>query len=211
MLQHMAAKPAAEPDGEDGSENTKDPRLVVGTNPDTVAEGLVTHDSEEALKASVKVVAECKAIKGLTMLRDEKDQYWLLSQGEDMKLLANTVLGSVGGGHFIPYDGTKRCILWQLPLGDKTLVQLTQGPSEGDEPKTGKFTVGTLYTIAKDIESKATSSIKLTSYGSLLPAGIAGKHQYLFEFPDDHEKHTKMMFQPSAGATTCRDVAATCQ
>ena len=45
----------------------------------------------------------------------------------------------------------------------------------------------------------------MTSYGKVEPKGIAGKHGYTFEFPDDHPKHTPMDFvlsKAKAGAQT---------
>ena len=198
---------AAGPEGESAG-NVTDARAAssMGNQPPEEAMGLVTFESEETLKASVKVVAECKSHgKGLTLLRDEKECYYLMAKGEDMKVSSGTQVGGVGGGHFIPYDGTKRCVQWRLPLGDKTVIQLAKGAADGDgEPESAKaapkIITGTLYAITRDIEDAATSPPKLTSYGALIPSGSAGRHQYLFEFPEDHEMHNKMMFQPSPGA-----------
>jgi hypothetical protein len=205
LLQNMATKVGADGkiEDEDGNGESKDGRLGSGDpGPELEAEGLITHESEDKLKAVAKVVAECKTGKGLTLLRDDKEQYYLLAKGEDMKVPSNTTLGSIGGGHFIPHDGTKRCVLWKLPHGDKTLVQVHQSSGEDDakDSKAPKITTGTLYAIARDIEQRSTPPIKLTSYGNLIPAGTAGRQQYLFEYPEGHEKHKAMMFQPSQGA-----------
>jgi hypothetical protein len=193
----------------DGRTNGAPPpnNMLPNKDPSPAAMDLISFESEEKLKASVKVVAECKAgAKGLTLFRDDKDCYYLLAKGEDTKIPAGTHIGGIGGGCFVPYDGdTKRCVRWQLPLGDKTLVQLAKGASEGEgESAKGppKVISGTLYAIARDIEASATAPPKLTSYGSLIPAGTAGRHHYMFEFPDDHEKHKKMMFQPTPGTVT---------
>jgi len=61
-----------------------------------------------------------------------------------------------------------------------------------------KFTSGTLYAIARELEASASAPPKMTAFGKLTPAGTAGRHQYVFEFPEDHEKHEATAFVPSA-------------
>ena len=170
----MASAGAPSPEA-DSVANVTDGRTATsaGHQPPEEAMGLITFMSKEKLKSSAKVVAECKSHgKGLTLLRDDKDCFYLLAKAEDTKVPSGTQLGGIGGGHFLPYDGAKRRIRWQLPLGDKTVIQLTKG-SDGDvEPQAAassksppKVLTGTLYAIARDIADAATSP-KLTSYGA---------------------------------------------
>ena len=75
---------------------------------------------------------------------------------------------------------------WCLPDGDKTCVQLAT-PEENDNRAKPK--VGTLYTVIKPLEKAASqkgSPLTLTSYGKIEAKGAAGKHGYVFEFPDIH-------------------------
>lgn len=202
MLAHMVDSAKGSSEGVAETDGRVD---MAKADPGTPVE-LGTYESEEALKAQVKIVAECKSTdKAVHMLKDEKETFYLVAKGDDYIVAPGLHLGGVGGGHVIPRDAdNKRCWPWSFPQGDKTLVQLASPTAteeeEAKDAKGTKFITGTLYAIARDLEAKSAVAPKLTSFGGLLPAGTAGRHQYVFECPEDDEKHEQLAFYPSPGS-----------
>ena len=146
--------------------------------------------------------------KNITLLKDDKDSFYLMSKSEDAFLPKDTLLGGIGGGTIVALDpGNNRCIPWRLSRGDRTVVQLTRAASEGDEGgiKATKLTTATLYTIARDLEAQSTAAPKLTSFGQLKPTTAGGQHGYELEYPEGHPKHESLAFVPSPA----KDKAAT--
>ena len=157
---------------------------------------LVTYASEEELRAKVTISHSTKAVdKSLTLFKDAKESYYLMSAKERV-LNMGTHLGGIGGGSLLPEDPeAKRCWPWALPDGDKTWVQLNRAASEGEDgTKAPKVISGTLYAICREIETNGTGPPKLTSFGNLIPSGTAGRHEYRFEVPRDHERHERLSF-----------------
>lgn len=168
-------------------------------DPTAKAAELVEYDSEEVLRANVRIVAETKsAYKSIHLLRDDKEVFYLVARADDEVLPIGTHLGGVGGGTVLDADvGQKRCFPWRFAEGDKTWVQLNRVASEDDSSKAPKFSGGTLYSIVRELEANAPAPPKLTAFGQLTPSGAAGRHQYVFEFPEDHEKHKAVAFVPT--------------
>ena len=70
---------------------------------------------------------------------------------------------------------------WDLPLGDKTVVQIQIGGDDTEADKKAKPKLGTLYVLAKAYEKKAAQNggaLTLTSYGKLEPEDQAGNHGF---------------------------------
>jgi hypothetical protein len=110
-----------------------------------------------------------------------------------------TQLGGVGGGSILHQDeDAKKVWPWDMPLNDKTFVQLQRASGEEGDQATRKVAGGTLYSHVRDIEVAGAKPPKLTSFGELRPVGNAGRHQYEFQFPRDSEQHERMAFVPSA-------------
>jgi hypothetical protein len=80
-----------------------------------------------------------------------------------------------------------------LPKGDKTWVQLQKVKSDSGEAS-APFVCGTLYSIIREIESKSTKVIKLTSYGEAKPVTENGLQRYEFTTPKGAENHREMDF-----------------
>jgi hypothetical protein len=192
------AKLAGTDEAKEGEPDTKggDARTPNRAGAQPPAE-LATYASEEELRAKVTITYSAKAVdKSITLFKDATETYYLVSAKERV-LDMGTHLGGIGGGSLLPEDPeAKRCWPWVLPDGDKTWVQLNRAPSEGeDATKTApKVTSGTLYAITREIEASSTGPPKLTSFGSLIPSGTPGRHEYRFEFPRDHERHEKLSF-----------------
>ena len=165
----------------------------------TEAIELAKHESEEALKAAVKITHTVKsAEKGITMYKDEKDNYYLMAI-KDAVVKEGTQLGGIGGGSILHQDAdAKKVWPWDMPLQDKTFVQLQRATSD-DDSTAKKLVSGTLCSIARDIETTHAKAPRLTSFGELRPGGTAGRHQYVFQYPRDAEGHEMLAFVPSAG------------
>jgi hypothetical protein len=162
---------------------------------------LAKHDSEEALKAAVKVTHSVKsAEKGITFFKDETDNFYMMAV-KDTVVQEGTQVGGVGGGAILRQDDdAKKVWPWDMPRNDKTFVQMQRAASEEGDQASKKITSGTLYSIARDIEASGAKPPKLTCFGELRPVGTAGRHQYEFEFPRDSDQHERMAFVPSAGS-----------
>ena len=165
---------------------------------------LVTYGSEEELKGTATITHSARsADRAVTILKDDKENYFLMTTKDKHVLKEGTHVGGVGGGAVVAEDGElKRCWPWWLPKADKTWVELNRPPVEGDDSAKAalKYTAGTLYSVVRELEASATSPPKLTSFGALMPSGSPGRHEYKFEFPRDHESHEKLAFVPSPGA-----------
>ena len=89
-----------------------------------------------------------------------------------------------------------------LPDGDKTFVQLA--PSKADEDSgIKKPKESTLCMMAKPLEKKAAEkggALSMTSFGKLLPATTAGKHELKFEFPFGHQQRKGKQYVENACA-----------
>lgn len=219
LLQDMAMSRSADDSKDDLGLEIQDARARLPTELADEATGLVFFESEDKLKATVKVTAECRSCdKAVHVLKDEKDNFYLLAKGDDYIVPAGAHLGGLGGGHMLPLEADcKRCVPWSFPQGDRTLVQLAKNIGEGEpdgqgkEAKGPKFVTGTLYAIVRDIEATAMAPPKLTSFGSLIPCGTAGRRQYSFEVPEDHEKHEKLAFVPAPGGRDGKEKVTSAQ
>jgi len=162
---------------------------------------LAKHESEEALKAAVTITHTAKsAERAITMFKDDKDNYYLMSP-RDLVVKEGTQLGGVGGGSVLRQDpDAKKVWPWDMPLGDKTRVQLQKASSD-DQQAPRQIVHGTLYSIVRDIETANSKAPKMTGFGQLRPGGTAGRHQYEFEFGRDSESHENLAFVPSPGGT----------
>jgi hypothetical protein len=193
LLSHLVQAADKPEDAQETMPDGRDPDL------DTKAE-LVVHESEETLKATTKITAECKSgHRSVHILKDDKDVFYLVARADDEVLPVGTHIGGVGGGTVLPAENdVKRCWRWSLPAGDKTWVQLSRtANTEDGESKGPKFSGGTLYAIVRELEASMAAPPKMTSFGQLTPAGVAGRHQYTFEFPEDKEGHQAMAFVPT--------------
>ena len=164
------------------------------------SETLMEFESLDALRAVSTISAECRATtKTITLLRDDSKRVaYLVCKAEDTVLAAGTPLGGVGGGQILDADEQHvKAVPWDLPSGDQTWVQLENkkgdrnAEEESDAPK---FISGTLYAIARQIESKSTKPLKITSFGDLIPVTEAGLQKYTFSSPHDAENHRKLDF-----------------
>ena len=59
------------------------------------------------------------------------------------------------------------------------------------------------------MEASATTSLKLTGFGELIPNGEAGRHSYTLERPPEDPKHECFEFVPTPGAKS-RLTAGSC-
>ena len=190
------AKLAAMDEAKEVPDTEKDARTPDPASTQPPAE-LVTYASEEELKAKVTISHSAKAVdKSITLFKDTKESYYLVS-AKDQVLSMGTHLGGIGGGTVAAEEPeAKRCWPWALPDGDKTWVQLNRAASEGEDATetAPKISSGTLYAISREIEASSTGPPKLTSFGSLIPSGTPGRHEYRFEVPRDNERHEKLSF-----------------
>ena len=186
----------------DSSDVKGDARAGAGevADQEPVSPDLSTYESEESLKSKVNITHTAKAIdRSITLMKDDKENYFILA-AKDCVLNMGAHLGGVGGGSVVAEDtDSHRCWPWCLPKGDKTWVQCNRSAAEGEEKSAPKVVAGTLYSIVRDLEAGATGPPKLSSFGALLPAGTAGRHEYRFEHPRDVEQHEKLAFVPSPG------------
>jgi len=157
---------------------------------------LITFESEMALQNSTKISANCKSTaKGVQMFRDDiKQTVYLMAIKEDMVIKAGEMLGGIGGGAIVDRDEQLvSAIPWSLPLGDKTWCQLAREKEVADEDGgKSKYWSGNLYSILRDIESKCTKPIKLTSFGEVIPISVGGKQSYKFDVVEGEENHRKL-------------------
>jgi len=177
--------------GDNNSQQLHDARALPEGQVEVEEEApLTTWPDEASLKNVTSFAKEAKgAEKGTTLICDHKNTYYLLSRLEDRVILKGTLLGSVGGGSLLPTEsGERRSVVpWELPLGDRTLVQMMQSDDmevkDTKDAKEGKPSTGTLYSIVRELEASAATELTLTSFGRLLPKGEAGRHSYEFEYP----------------------------
>jgi hypothetical protein len=190
----------------DGNE---DKNLIDGRDGGNVGPGetgdeektLVEFESLDALKAHAQISIECKsALRAVTLLRDDQKQtVYAVAKNEDIVISKGTNLGGVGGGHILDSDEQKsKVVPWSLPEGDKTWVQLSKKSDDDGEDKC-KFVSGTLYSIIRDLESKSTQPLKLTSLGQVTPVTESGVHKYNFASPAGAENHRKLDFVLTPG------------
>ena len=202
-LTHLAPSGGAEaPEPEE----TADPRPGAEAN-DAIepATPLETVTSEEALKEKVKILGETKAQggRGVILLRTNDDAVWAVSRVKDHVILANTVLGGVGGGKLVATSPTAQpAVPFRLPKGDKTIV-VGQGANEDDDNEHANTKVVSLYTLVRQVQKAAGGkAYSLTSYGQLAPRqDTLGNRGYGFEaepkdVPADNDKFKSMSFLP---------------
>ena len=169
---------------------------------DECAQNLVEFESMEALKAHAAISAECKsAAKGVMLLLDDrKKTVYVVAKAEDIILSKGTMLGGIGGGHILDSDDTKtKAVPWTLPEGDKTWIQLAKTKGEDDGDDKSRFVSGTLYSIIRELESKSTKPLKLTSFGQVVATSEAGLQKYNFSSPEGAENHRRLDYVPSPG------------
>jgi hypothetical protein len=132
------------------------------------------------------------ADRRLELLLDSTGHFYLLAKGEDVLVDKHTVLGGVGGGTLQDAGADRgRSIPWALPKEDKTVLVL-----QGDEERE---VTGTLYALARDLESRSTGALTLTSFGRLMPRVEAGNHGYSLEFPPSAPGHVRKSFELQPG------------
>ena len=168
---------------------------------DDVTKDLVEFESLEALKAHAQISSECKsAIKAVTLLRDDQKQtVYAVAKNEDIVISKGTNVGGVGGGQILDSAADMiKVVPWSLPEGDKTWVQLTKKGDEDTEDKC-KFVSGSLYSILRELESKSTKPLKVTSFGAVTAVTEGGVHKYNFASPEGAENHRKLDFVLTAG------------
>ena len=165
-------------------------------------EELVTFESVAALKSKAKIETECKSFaKGCQMFRDDKNIVYLMALKDDIVIKAGEMLGGVGGGNIADRDHEQvKAVPWSFGKGDKTWTQLTKDKEnpDNDDGDKSKFMSGTLYSILRELESKATRPIKVTSFGEVVPGSAAGQQQYTFKCPESAENHRCMDYVLSA-------------
>ena len=138
--------------------------------------------------------------KHITMIRDDSNhEVWSLAKDDHHIVPKHTILGAFGSGNLSAHDASSSDVVpFKLPNGDKTVVQIVHGSEDESRANPG---CGTLYTLATTLEKKAASkgvSLIITAYGQLVPEGVAGKHQYTFQWPEGHPKHKAMDYFLSA-------------
>jgi hypothetical protein len=208
--------------GATASENPEEPEKTLADNrpadslPEPVSpnETLVTFESIGALKANSKIGVECKsAAKGVVMYRDDdKKTVFLMALKEDIVLKAGEMIGGIGGGHITDRDpDLLRAVPWSLPLGDKTWVQLSRDKDTGDEDGgKSKYWSGNLYSCLRDVESKCTKPIKLTSFGEVSAVSEGGQQKYTFKCPESAENHRSMDYVLTASKAGSKVSAQNC-
>jgi len=167
--------------------------------PETTAE-LVVYKSEKDLREATTIIAEARGGPKFNLLRDDKNSLYLVAHSGDAVLPVGTHLGGVGMGKLLPLESVesdeRRCFRWSLPAGDKTWVQLTRTHHDDSNSKVPKLLGGTLYAIVRGLEmdTPSTGPPNMTAFGRLVPVGSPGQHEYLVEFPEDHESHHGVAF-----------------
>ena len=140
-------------------------------------------------------------MKGIKLLKDDSTRtVYAMATFEDMHLEQGDNLGGVGGGNIIDEDPDRvRAISWALPLGDRTYVQLAKTKASGadDDDDKLKYSAGTFYSVVRELESKSTKPISITSFGEIKPIAENGLHKYEFGSPPGAENHRSMEFVPS--------------
>ena len=197
-LAFMADDDIRKGEGADDPRPDDDPKPV-----DPEKEGAtewVKFDTLEALRNHAPSLTSHPAMgdKQVTLLRDDKrGELWVMSKDGDHTLNKNIVLGGFGSGSLKPRDlmddsSDTQGVPFGLQNGDKTYVEVITGVDDEGKAKRGSF-----YSLVKPLEKKAAvkgMSLKVTSYGKLIPEGSAGNHSFSFEFPESHEKHKAMDF-----------------
>jgi len=159
---------------------------------------LVSFESLDNLKATCNIVSTAKGIdKSLTLLKDDKEAFYIMSS-KDVVLNVGAQIGGVGGGSVLPEDpSAKKCWPWDLPQGDETWVQVARAAVDGADDAKPKVVPGALYAQARESKASATGPPKLTSLGKLIPSGNAGRHAYSLEHPRDPLEHENLAFTPT--------------
>jgi hypothetical protein len=117
-------------------------------------------------------------------------------------LKAGDLMGGIGGGILVDADAAKvKAVPWTLPFGDKTWVQVESNKSkekdEGTQSKS-KYSSGTLYSCLRELDSKSTKPIQLTSFGVATPISENGSQKYTFATPPGAENHRAMEYALTA-------------
>lgn len=189
-------------DPESETKQLEDNRPKNDTDPEPSAEQLMVFESEQALHNTAKISASCKsAAKGVQMFFDDsKKTMYLMAIKEDLVVKPGEMLGGIGGGNIVDRDpDLVRAVPWSLPTGDKTWVQLSRDKDTADEDGgKSKYWSGSLYSILRDVESKCTKPIKLTSFGEAVPVSEGGQQHYQFKCPETAENHRCMDYVPTA-------------
>lgn len=172
---------------------------------------LLTFESLAALKSNAKITVECKsAAKGVIMLMDDdKKIVYMMAMKEDVVIKAGEMVGGVGGGHITDRDDAlAKAVPWSLPQGDKTWVQLARDKDITDEEGgKSKYWSGNLYSCLRDVESKCSKPIKLTSFGEIIPVSENGQQKYTFKSPESAENHRNMDYVLTAGKANSKIAA----
>ena len=171
---------------------------------DPGAEKYIIFESVDALKVAFKIAAECKSsVKGVVMYRDQDSKaIFFCATREEVTLKPGDFLGGVGGGILVDSDELKvKAVPWTLPFGDKTWVQLENNKNkekDADGIKC-KYSSGTLYSCLRELDSKSTKPIVLTSFGEAKPITENGSQQYTFATPPGAENHRPMDYALTTG------------
>jgi hypothetical protein len=170
---------------------------------DPDAEKYITFESVEALKVAFKNAVETRcSMKGVTMYRDQDCKaIFFCATKEEVTLKPGDFLGGIGGGILVDADELKvKAVPWILPLGDKTWVQLENNKiKEKDADGTKcKYSSGTLYSCLRELDSKSTKPITLTSFGEAKPITENGIQKYEFASPPGAENHRPMDYALTA-------------
>ena len=79
-----------------------------------------------------------------------------------------------------------------------------------EEGGKSKYWSGNLYSCLRDVESKCVKSIKLTSFGEVVPVSEGGQAKYTFKCPETAENHRSMDYVLSAGKAGSKVAAQIC-
>ena len=197
--------PEEDPEGDDGAPRT----------PQSFSSKEFT--SEEDLRKEVEVTAEARAqgLHSLRMLRDAKNNIYLVATADDMTLPKWTLLGSYGAGksrEVSPQeDNSGPGITFGLPLGDCTPVMVSAtGLKEDAQEEELDFTAPTtLYKATKTLmKASQGAPITLSGMGLLTPTSPAiGKHGYTVEHPSGDKQHVPMCYIPKGTPDTKKATA----
>ncbi len=131
-------------------------------------------DSLAALQAQHPITAQTtSAITGVQLLRDEKNNFYLLDPAGDRSLPKGTQIGAYGGGKLAKRDAS---VLDAIPFvlnSDKDIAQLA--------PPEGRVQATTMYQILRQLETAGTFNIKITGHGLAKPKTVGGAKCYDFE------------------------------
>ncbi len=143
---------------------------VVPTNPrDTSTPLAKTWDNLAALEQEVQVVHKARNSElQIDVLLDSTNKVYFLDAAGDRTLLPGSYVGGFGSGTLVPTDLQLNAVVpFELPHGDKTLVQLSKLPGEPEEAP--KFMSGTLFQILRHLEGKGYFDISVAKLGRATP------------------------------------------